>query len=139
MLILRKLLNLGLGVAFWEAMDENTTDIETAHNGLATRVETLEEQVGVPTPGSVTTEKLALGSVTPEKVAVMTSQSATYNANGQIETETEIDEHGTQYVTTYTYTNGVCTRIARTGGGRTIQEDLTYENGLYKSSTTTIL
>ncbi len=108
-------------------------------NDNFTEHETEIEDLGTPANGGVTTEKLAPGAVTPEKVAVMTSQSVTYNANGQVETETETDEHGAQYVTTYTYMNDICTRITRTGGGRTVQEDLTYENGRYKSSVTTIL
>lgn len=108
-------------------------------NDNFTEHETEIEELGEPTPGSVTTDKIASGAVTPEKVAVITSGSVTYNANGQVETETETDEHGTQYVTTYTYINDICTRITRTGGGRTVQEDLMYENGRYKSSVTTIL
>ncbi|WP_342045995.1 hypothetical protein [Bacillus sp. OTU530] len=134
-----KTLGTELNRAFLNDSNDNFTEHETEIGGLEERVTTLEEQVGTPTPGSVTTEKLAPGSVTSEKVAVMTSGSVTYNASGQVETETETDEHGTQYVTTYTYTNDVCTRITRTGGGRTIEEDLTYESGRYKSSVTTIL
>lgn len=82
---------------------------------------------------------LSNGEVSVDKIAVIENTTISYDANGLPTTLVEIDENGVQRTTTFTYTNGVLTRTVQTGGERTIQEDISYVDGRFDSSTITIL
>jgi len=69
MLNLIRLLNLGLGSAFWEAMDQNTEAIEAEINTQNERIDTLDSWVNPTIAGSDAVHVLATTNVVnPEKI-----------------------------------------------------------------------